>query len=88
MGGVGWGGGDRLCQTSPIPKSPDGDKKKSAFCHFCSLNACAIGGFLGTNFALVYFLVNTCSHTKYKKYTALVIFPSPLRPGQMATCTF
>ena len=21
----GWGGGDRLCQTSPIPRSPDGD---------------------------------------------------------------
>ena len=23
------GGGDRLCQTSPIPRSPDGDKKLS-----------------------------------------------------------
>ena len=23
---MGWGG-DRLCQTSPIPGSPDGDKK-------------------------------------------------------------
>ena len=22
---VGWGGPDRLCQTSPIPRSPDGD---------------------------------------------------------------
>ena len=21
-----WGGGDSLCQTSPIPRSPDGDK--------------------------------------------------------------
>ena len=24
----GWGGPDRLCQTSPIPRSPDGDNKK------------------------------------------------------------
>ena len=23
----GWGGPDRLCQTSPIPRSPDGDNK-------------------------------------------------------------
>ena len=29
-----WGGvgssGDRLCQTSPIPRSPDGDKKSGS----------------------------------------------------------
>ena len=23
-----WSGGDRLCQTRPIPRSPDGDKNK------------------------------------------------------------
>ena len=28
-GGVGWGP-DRLCQTSPIPRSPDGDNKRGA----------------------------------------------------------
>ena len=26
-----WGGGDRLCQTSPIPRSPDGDKNLICF---------------------------------------------------------
>ena len=28
-GGVQWGG-DRLCQTSPIPRSPDGDNKQAS----------------------------------------------------------
>ena len=26
---MGWGGPDRLCQTSPIPRSPDGDNNQT-----------------------------------------------------------
>ena len=32
-GPVGWGG-DRLCQTSPIPRSPDGDNNLLARFYF------------------------------------------------------
>ena len=32
MGPVGWGG-DRLCQTSPIPRSPDGDNNDNVYDH-------------------------------------------------------
>ena len=39
---VGWGGvgssGDRLCQTSPIPGSPDGDKNTKEKNLFCKKN--------------------------------------------------
>ena len=48
-GGVGWWGGDRLCQTRLIPRSPDGDNKIKSEIDFPELGLnCLLASYLIT----------------------------------------
>ena len=75
---VRWGG-DRLCQTSPIPRSPDGDKKcqqtNQSWCSIKLIRECLVGmiaffyfgtGQLKTPYILIKWCLNRHGHNQHK----------------------